>query len=74
MSKQISAKLDAKPENSIFKPTNSIVLESFKSLPLPSNFNLTDFQPHINEEFELGKQSVLQRDTFRPKVIMLCCI
>lgn len=53
---------------------NSIVLESFKSLPLPSNFNLTDFQPHINEEFELGKQSVLQRDTFRPKVIMLCCI
>lgn len=75
MSKQISAKLEAKPEISIFKQTNSIVLESFKSLPLPSNFTLTDFQPHhINEEFELGKQSVLQRDTFRPKVFMLCCI
>lgn len=75
MSKQISVKLEAKPEISIFKPTNSIVLERFKSLPLPSNFTLTDFQPHhINEEFEIGKQSVLQRDTFRPKVIMLCCI
>lgn len=70
MSKQISAILEAKPEISIFKPTNSIVLESFKTLPLPSSFTLTDFQPqHINEEFELGKQSVLQRNTFRPKVI-----
>lgn len=31
MSKQISAKLEAKPEISIFKPTNNIVLESFKA-------------------------------------------
>lgn len=75
MSKQISAKLEAKPEISIFKPTNSIVLESFKTLPLPNSFTLTEFQPqHINEEFELGKQSILQRDTFRPKVIISCCV
>lgn len=75
MSKQISAKLEAKPEISIFKPTNSIVIESFKTLPLPNSFTLTDFQPqHINEEFALGKQSILQRDTFRPKVIISCCV
>lgn len=75
MSKQISAKLEAKPEISIFKQTNSIVIESFKTLPLPNSFTLTDFQPqHINEEFALGKQSILQRDTFRPKVIISCCV
>lgn len=45
LSKELSTKLEAKPQISIFKSNNSDDLKSFETLPYPIEHNLTDFQP-----------------------------
>lgn len=88
ISKQMSEKLKAKPQISIFKSSNNNVLESLKELPFPTNYNLTDFQPHdINKDLKLGEPTVLinkqvkpgeptfqQNNIFRGEVNMFGCI
>lgn len=61
---QISAKIEAKPDVSIFKPIYTNNLERFKSLPTSADYTLTDFQPHnVNNELSLGIPPVL--DSYR---------
>lgn len=57
MSKQISTKLEAKPQISFFKSTHRNGLESFQKLPTPTDYTLQDIETvHI----DLGKPPVLQ--------------
>lgn len=61
---QISAKIEAKPDDSIFKPIYTNNLERFQSLPTSPDYTLTDFQPHnVNNELSLGIPPVL--DSYR---------
>lgn len=69
MSKQITAKLEAKPGISIFKLTYTNILESFQLLPTSADYTLTDFKPqNINITEILGKPPVLQSSNNRQGV------
>lgn len=69
MSKQITAKLEAKPDISIFKLTYTNILESFQLLPTSADYTLTDFKPqNINITEILGKPPVLQSSNNRQGV------
>lgn len=72
MSKQISAKLEAKPDISMFTSTYTNDLKSFQSLPTSADYTLTDFQPKvISNKMSLGKSPVLQRSQNRLEVNLL---
>lgn len=60
MSKVISAKLEAKPHISIFDSIASYNLDMFYVLPSPTEYTLTDFQPH-----NLGKESLETHQFYR---------
>lgn len=60
MNQRISANMEARPHSSMFRSNSSHDLESFQTLPSPSDYTLTDFQPQqMNLENMFGKPSVL---------------
>lgn len=69
MSKQLSAKLEAKPDISFFNLTYTNNLKRFQSLPTSADYTLTDFRPqHMNITMLLGKPPVLQSSNYRQRV------
>lgn len=60
MNQRISTNMEARPHSSMFRSNNSHDLKSFQTLPSPSDYTLTDFQPQqMNLENMFGKPSVL---------------
>lgn len=61
LSKELSTKLEAKPQLSFFTSNNCDDLKSFETLPYPVEHNLTDFQPKkMDVKKMFGKPPVLE--------------